>query len=187
MKRERRKRPGLPPVQIQITVAVRQLGPGANTAYFCQSPAELLDLLLADLASKIGCEVIDLQLDHDPMLRVREYRPRKGKPVASWYAPHAHDPDRLVWRSRRPQDAGSHLVKTYVRGERGQLSDTALAKRERRREKNPDKWTALRSMKKPKPRIKSRFGFPTNRSARKIQSRGFPPKGSRKFATRNPA
>ena len=152
-KRERRKRPGLPPPRVQMLVAWRQLGPPFSKFVGWAGPlGQHLTAAKAMLADKIGCAVDDLQLDHDPMLRVRKYKPRPGKPVASWYTPHAHDPDHLKWRSKRPQDPDSHKVKTYVRGDNGQHSDTALANRERARERNPDKWKGLRGPKKTKTR-----------------------------------
>lgn len=178
-KRERRKRPGLPPLAVQIAVVARQLGPNHEKAYACATRQHLLNLMLADLAVKIGCAVDDLQLDHDRMLRVREYKPRPGKPVASWYTPHAHDPDHLKWRSKRPQDPDSHKVKTYVRGAAGQFSDTALANRERARERDPDKWTGLRGLKK-----KRRAD--TNRPRAKIPQRKDPWQKGRKFNKHGP-
>lgn len=193
MKRERRKRPGLPPAAVQIVVVERQLvrhmvGPSHLWRRDGDSDGTYLARLLSLLSGCIGCEVADLQLDHDPMLRVRLYRPLDGKPVADWYVPHAHAVDFLVWRSKRPQDAGSHAIKTTVRGEHGQLSDVALAKRERRREKNPDKWKGLRGPKKPKGRHPANASRTQKRSSqlkripsRPIRSRGFPPPGSRPF------
>lgn len=183
MKKPRRKRPGLPPPTARLRVAMNDLDVGFTSRGILvtslhmlggEEIARELDLALAMLAKKHGCEVRDLRLDHDPMLRVRGYRPRAGQPVASWYTPHAHDAKFLKWRPQPPQFDGSHHVKTYVRGERGQLSDTALAKRERRRERNPTKWTSLRSLKKPKKSRPKRKGV-----SRPIRSRGFPPAGSR--------
>ena len=64
-------------------------------------------------------------LDHDPPLRSRAFNARTGK-----YTPGANDPRYLVYR-----EAEDHRVKTFVRGERGQYSDTILIARERKREK----------------------------------------------------
>jgi len=67
----------------------------------------------------------EAHLDHDPPLRSREFNP-----ITLKYKPDANDPDYLVWR-----DKEGHRVKTYVRGEHGQYSDTILIARERKREK----------------------------------------------------
>ena len=64
-------------------------------------------------------------LDHDPPLRVRAFNPRTGK-----YKPGANDHRYLVYRTEL-----EHRLKTYVRGEHGQYSDTILIARERKREK----------------------------------------------------
>lgn len=185
-RRPRRKRPGLPPLLTQCQVALGQLGHARPAASYRLANAEkhgelatLLTELLDELATSIGCAAADLQLDHEPMLRRREYRARPGKPIASWYTPHAHDPAHLLWRSKRPQDADSHHTKTYVRGPRGQLPDVMLANRERRHEKDPGRWLGLRGLKKPKHKRKHKPG-----PKRAIRSRGFPPAGSRPFRGR---
>lgn len=95
---------------------------------------KLLPSLLQAIAAKIGCEVQELRCDHDPALRPRPYNPRI-KNVAARYTPNANDPAALVWRPQPAEFEGSHHVKTNVRGERGQFSDVALIKRERRRER----------------------------------------------------
>jgi hypothetical protein len=51
------------------------------------------------------------------------------------YEPDANDPEYLVYRPHGAQHAGSHDVKTRIRGEHGQFSDIAMIKRQRRRER----------------------------------------------------
>lgn len=183
MTKERRKRPGAPPLPVQIEVAretLRDIGAYSIALQDDRKPhKQFLDGLLNAVAWHIGCQRADLRLDHDPMLRVRKYRPRRGTPIAAWYSPHAHDRRYLKWRPQPPQFEGSHHVKTYVRGERGQYSDVALAKRQRRREKDPTRWTEVRGLAKPKRRRAPRLG-----SGQRIPSRPFNSKGKRPFQRR---
>lgn len=83
-------------------------------------------------------------LDHDPPLRARAFNPRTGK-----YKPDANDPRFLIYRSQE-----EHRVKTYVRGEHGQYSDTILIARERKREKK--KAGKLPTYRWPKRKMRSR-------------------------------
>jgi len=120
------------------------------------------------------------------MLRTRGYDPAV-KRVADRYAPHAHDPDCLRYRPQPPEFAGSHHVKTNVRGEHGQYSDVVLAKRERRRERRElletvagpavDAFAVVAGPRRS-------FTFPVNKSTpkRKWPSRPFP--AGRGFGTR---
>jgi hypothetical protein len=101
------------------------------------------------LASCLGCDAKDLQLDHDPPLGARE---RKGDD----YKPAANDPDYLIYRPKV-----EHAVKTRIRGEHGQYSDLVLIKRERRRLKK--KIKAKRSW--PKRKMQSR-GFQSKKEGR---------------------
>lgn len=143
MNPEKRKRPPQPPTDVKLYVALRQLGAGHVPAEYLVEVA-VRDRCLgvafkaarAKLAVALSCPVEQLRIDHTWMLRTRAYKPRKGKPVAGWYIPHAHDPDYLRWRPQGAEFDGSHHVKTNVRGERGQYSDVVLAKRERRRERD---------------------------------------------------
>jgi len=64
-----------------------------------------------------------LHLDHDPPLALRQFDKLTGK-----YLPDANDPEYL-----RYIPADQHRIKTFVRGEHGQRSDTAQIKRNRRR------------------------------------------------------
>jgi hypothetical protein len=88
------------------------------------------------------------QLDHDPPLAARKkIRDKNGAVIG--YSPAANDPDFLVYRAKE-----DHRVKTYVRGEHGQYSDTVLIKRERKRDKK--KAGKLRKYRWPKRKLKSR-------------------------------
>jgi hypothetical protein len=116
--------------------------------------------LLGELARLMCCEVSDLRLDHDPPLALREKRYVKGTIV---YTPDANDLAHLFFRPHGAQFAGSHDIKTRVRGDHGQFSDLALIRREKNRrakklKKNPRFWR-------------------TPRSTRKWASRPFPRKG----------
>lgn len=87
---------------------------------------------------------VEAHLDHDPPLRARAFNDRTGQ-----YFPDANDPDYLVWR-----DKEGHRIKTYVRGEHGQYSDTILIARERKREKK--KAGKLPTYRWPKRKMRSR-------------------------------
>lgn len=149
------------PLAIRVEVAERQMRGFADRSLLPRShhtiidsvtileaPAgEKLKTLLEMLATRFGCPVKDLRLDHDPALANREKRARmptgqtfrvvivpKGATVLRYY-PDELDPEHLLYRPHGAEHEGSHDIKTRVRGERGQFSDLALLKRERRREK----------------------------------------------------
>ena len=92
----------------------------------------LLQEKLAILAETMNCQVSDFNLDHDPPLAAREKKWRNGQIVG--YIPDANDPEHLFYRPHGPQFEGSHLIKTNVRGDRGQYPDRVLIKRQQRRE-----------------------------------------------------
>lgn len=116
--------------------------------------------LLADripkLAELLGCDASGLRLDHNPALGVREKIINRAG-VHIGYRPDANDPEFLIYRS-----AHGHHIKTNVRGDGAQFSDTTLMKRERRRK---------------------RKAAGTKRRSRPIAKRKNPwgPKGSRPF------
>lgn len=171
----KRIRPPQPPTDIQLYVALRQLElvdaiAAVNGARQSRTLGRRLVDARNDLATAIGCSPDQLRIDHTWMLRVRAYKPRNGKPVASWYTPHAHDPEYLRWRPQGAEYAGSHHVKTFVRGEHGQYSDTALANRERHRERKAAGKT------RPKRKWASR-PFPSGRTF--AQQRWQPPSRSK--------
>lgn len=183
----KRIRPPQPPLKIKNLVALKQLlALEVNIFQHSRRDGEMLkeyrSRIMALLAEKLGCAVADLCVDHDPALRLRTYRPRNGRPVASWYTPHAHDPAFLRWRPHGPEFDGSHHVKTNIRGEHGQFSDTVLIKRERRREKTTvikkvKGFTQVRKVWNP-------LGPRYAKRSRPIQSRPFASKGSRPFNRR---
>jgi hypothetical protein len=120
---------------------------------------EMLKLAMFHLAIALKCEVSELRLDHDPPLAARQRLQYSGV-VRPTYIPDANDPDHLFYRPHGPQHAGSHLIKTNVRGDHGQHPDRVLIKRARRLTEN----------KPPKRKVK-------------IKSRGFD-KASRPFQKR---
>jgi hypothetical protein len=92
--------------------------------------ASTLHVMLHHLARESGCEVKDLQLDHDPALVLRpQFRTRLGKVR---YEPDANDPAYLFYRVK-----DSHKQKTHGlrRPDSPEFSDRVLAKRQRRRER----------------------------------------------------
>jgi len=91
--------------------------------------------LMDRFAELIGCKPEDLRLDHDPALGLRE---KTGEGKRTVYKPAANDPEHLIYRPHGAEYEGSHDVKTRIRGERGQFSDVALMKRERRRQKRAE-------------------------------------------------
>lgn len=176
------------PVEIKCRVVLRQLGemwidkvidanrPKRDAGYMVGVvglPGRSLGRLLSDkldaLAELLGCQVSDLRLDHDPPLGARPQE-RRGLGKKTYYIPDANDPEHLFYRPHGPQFAGSHLIKTNVRGDRGQHPDRVLIKKQRRRERDP----------KPKrgPQIRSKKS--TWPKGRKIQSAKRWPKKERK-------
>lgn len=145
------------------------------------------DAKLSELAALLLCDVTDLELDHDPALENREKLvllpsgkkasvtiPPPGAKVLRYY-PDANDPEHLKYRPKRPEQDGSHYVKTHVRGDHGQLSDNALARKEKRRLK--------KAARKGRPRRGKR-----NSPTRRLRSGSrWPPKGSRKVNWRKSA
>ena len=92
-----------------------------------------LRVLLAALREHWGLGPDDqIDLDHNPPLAARK---RTGEGKATVYDPPANDPNFLEYRPHDPQFAGSHKIKTNVRGDHGQFPDRVLIKRERRRQK----------------------------------------------------
>lgn len=174
------------PIEVRCRVVLRQLGESwpddvirANRfvprVVPSRSLGKLLAKLLTRLAEQIGCEVSDLRLDHDPALENREKLVEmpngrrhktvvvpKGAKVIQYY-PDANDPEHLRYRPHAPEFAGSHLIKTNVRGDRGQHSDRALAAKNKRIARNCDP-------KRKKAKIRSATRWPP-RGSRKVQNR----------------
>jgi hypothetical protein len=145
------------PVKVELEVALRQLGltpylvdlTVAHAVAHRQAGLHR-DFFLELLADKIGCPVAELELDHDPALENREKLvelsdgrrqrtvivPKEATVIR--YFPDANDPERLFYRPHGPEFAGSHLIKTNVRGDRGQHSDRAMAAKNKNIVKNRD-------------------------------------------------
>lgn len=160
------------PLGVRCIVALRQLN-GAPTVNFYGVRSDEIWLknnrravgkglrgLLDQLAKKFGCDVSDLRLDHDPPLGARP-KERRGLSKKTYYVPDANDPDHLVYRPHGPEFAGSHLIKTNVRGEHGQHPDRVLIKRQKRRERAEE-------LGRQKPKAKMRA------PKRKLRGAGFP-------------
>ena len=140
-----------PPIKIRCRVVLRQLGElfidniirenrFVPRVVPSRSLGKLLYEKLATLATLLNCEVSDFRLDHTLALENRAKVFKNGVHID--YDPPANDSEWLAYRPHGTQFAGSHDVKTRIRGDRGQLSDNALAKKERRRKarlrlKNP--------------------------------------------------
>jgi hypothetical protein len=179
-----------PPVEVRCRVVLRQLGemfiddvlnswrygPIDSLGYRGQGFGNLLKSRLEQLADLFKCEVSDLRLDHTWALENRAKLFKKGVHVD--YYPSANDPEWLGYRPHGTQFAGSHDVKTRIRGDNGQLSDNALAKKERKR---------LRKMAARKQSRSTRF--PKRSSQVKLRAKirsasRWPPKGSQKIPNR---
>lgn len=139
--------------------------------------------LLAPLAASLECEVSGLRLDHNPALGLRKKIMGlvNGERVIVGYIPHEHSVADLEYRS----DHGHH-IKTNVRGDGAQYSDTVLMKRERRRQKREagssrkkkgSKFQIAQNRKEGVQPFKRGVGFGSKSKAwpkgRKIESRGF--------------
>lgn len=142
-----------------------------KTAKRERSLGKLLALWLGKIAEQHGCEVSDLHLDHDPALENRKKVYRAGAHVD--YSPRANDPEHLFYRPYGPQFDRSHKIKTLVRGDHGQHSDAALARKNKRIARKRSQST----------------GFPkrpsqVKRSAKIRSANRWPPRGSRKIQNR---
>jgi hypothetical protein len=135
------------PLKVRMQVAWRQLEPkprGIGVGYLWT--LNRTDRLCEILTWIFGPS-LKVHLDHDPPLAARKkIRDKNGMVIG--YSPAANDPDFLVYRAKE-----DHRIKTFVRGEHGQYSDTILIKRERKREKKAGK---VRKYRWPKRKLKSR-------------------------------
>lgn len=176
------------PLKIRCLIVLRQLGemwPHDVIQEWRANPTvapehrptygKLLAERLRLLAALLRCELADLRLDHDPPLGAREKVFKNGEHVG--YKPGANDPEHLFYRPHGTGHAGSHDVKTRIRGDHGQFSDVALIKRARRRERKPAQKPGARptSSKSPKTgaQLKHRAG------KRRWPSRPFPKRNRR--------
>lgn len=127
----KRERPSSIPVGAQLAAAERQLAErfaGTPLTIVFTSGTRRLKVILDLLfdGAKTHC-------DHNPALILRAYNPRI-KNVAERYTPNANDPAYLVHRT--VQD---HHLKTNVRGDGAQRSDTAERMHQRRMDENRGK------------------------------------------------
>ena len=157
------------PLEVRCRVAMKALGELWPDQLLEEMGASktLLTMLLTKLAAVLVCDVTDLRLDHDPPLGLRPQE-RRGLGRKTYYVPDANDPEHLFYRPHGTQFAGSHDVKTRIRGDRGQFSDVTLIKRQRRRDRKA-KPVKRRSGSRPKLKVKWPKG-------RKLQSRNTWPK-----------
>jgi hypothetical protein len=152
------------PLEVKLRVILRQLGEMFPDDYVSEAKkhrtiGRRLRLRLEQFAATLGCEVKDLRLDHDPALALRQ-KLQYSSAVKPTYIPGANDPEYLFYRPHGAQFAGSHDVKTRIRGDHGQFSDVVLIKRERRRQRRelkPEKKTSRLSSKKPKSAVRKKY------------------------------
>lgn len=171
----KRERPSHIPLSVQVAVAERQLG---NTrekmeyVLFCSGTKRmsLANRLSIALGILFGAQTVNL--DHTWALIDRRYNQRI-KRVADRYTPNANDPAYLEWRPKARDATRSHDIKTFVRGDNGQLSDIGLRNKQRRMDRN----RGITKSKRPRKAIKSR-GFQKTPTKHKWASRPFGRKGS---------
>lgn len=135
------------PLEVKLRVLLRQRGEMfieevVERSKKLRNMSSLVAFHMAGLAKELGLESTrGLRLDHNPALGLRKKR-RTGRFVGHGknrievviYTPRANDPDSLLYRTDH-----AHHIKTNVRGDGAQFSDTALMKRERRRVKKSKK------------------------------------------------
>ena len=106
------------PIDVRCLVAARQLG--RDWSIKGQSRTEKLRIML-----KLLFPDGEWELDHNPALENRFFNKRTGK-----YTPDANNPDYLIYREKH-----AHKIKTLVRGDGAQLSDAAIARKRKRKER----------------------------------------------------
>lgn len=162
------------PLPVKVEVALTQLGEKNIGLQIARAKRQrrlraFLNILLERLATHFGCTVADLHLDHDPALvnreksvlindrRCRVVVVPKGATVIRYY-PDANDPEHLRYRPKPADAEHSHDVKTRIRGDHGQHSDLAMARKNKNIARNRDR---------------------TRRRATIKSANRWPPKGSR--------
>lgn len=142
-------RPHIPDA-VKIAVAWKQLNAPEPIAPWLTKEQRLRFSKYA-IAERLGCNVSELRLDHDPPLALRKYDAAKKA-----YTPDANDPKFLFWMTEL-----DHRTKTIIRGANGQHPDRVLIKKERRR----TRLTKKRKMKFawPKRKLQSRSTFQNGR------------------------
>lgn len=120
------------PLAVRCQVAARQVGyPLGSIESEDWSQTQLLDYLLSILRLKLGAA--QLQLDHHPALQNRTLIVFSGSQTVN-YDPPANDPAGLIYRTR-----DAHRIKTLVRGDGAQLSDAAIARKRKRKERKANR------------------------------------------------
>lgn len=181
------------PLKVRLIVAERQCdlrGINSGAIALLHSGGDRLKVMLNVL---FGDSTV--ALDHDPALvnrikrKVIAYdKKTDGVKFITRYSPDANDPRFLIYREAgKPGDGSDHDIKTRVRGEHGQHSDLALARKEKRRAKKRAKPGAgAKPKKRAAPASRPNSGFDSrdrghfrssvNKSApkRKWPSRPFP-------------
>lgn len=167
------------PIEVKCRVVLRQLGEMFPDEVLNERRRHhrgfgpFLKQKRQELADLLGCEVSDLRLDHDPPLGARvKHDYHKGDDMIgmtyfSVYEPDANDPEYLRYRPHGAQFAGSHDVKTRIRGDHGQFSDITLIKRQRRRERGPKPKRPFASVSGLK--VRSQKRKPSKTSAKKAR------------------
>jgi hypothetical protein len=142
------------PLAVRVVVAERQMAALGMLPY-AGTLGTRLKLGLADLFNGAKFE-----LHHRPALENRPLNRRKTDHV-----PPANDPAFLVYLLKDEE----HRIETYVRGQRGQLSDAGLRRKLKRMAKN-------RSPSKSRAKVRA-----AKRKRTIAGSNRWPPKGSRKL------
>lgn len=173
------------PIEVKLRVLLRQRGEMfvdevVERAKKLRNMSSLVAFHMAGLAQELGLTTTrDLRLDHDPALGLRKkwgtgryIGHGKNRIEVVVYTPKANDPEHLLYRTNH-----GHHIKTNVRGDGAQFSDTALMKRERRRVKKKSgrkrKWPLLATSKQ----LVSASRWATGRKfpkGQKLRSRSWP-------------
>ena len=127
-------RPSIP-IEVKMRVVLRQLGElfiddVISLAKEGRCLGDILKAKLSVLADLLGCNPDELRLDHNPALGLRDKIIRDNEIIG--YRPSANDPEFLIYRT-----AHDHHIKTNVRGDGAQFSDTVLMKRARKGRRAP--------------------------------------------------
>jgi hypothetical protein len=125
------------PLHVRLLVIERQARAGWNYSIMDQKLFEGYFPALKDrirMLLQVTFRADSVHLDHDPALENRiKVFDDNGKLIG--YQPDANDPEYLIYRTKP-----GHYIKTHVRGDGAQYSDTALAKRERKRNRTKKKY-----------------------------------------------
>lgn len=162
----KRVRPAIPDgVRIHVLL-MQQLRAGNNPFPNSRHEGESLRDMRKRLERTFFGDVA-VECDHVPRLEKRPYNPRV-KNVAARYTPNANDPLHLVYRTKQ-----DHHIKTNVRGDGAERSDTADRVHQRRLDAGRAAREAVRAG---KPKRRNKTGNKKRRvcswpTGRKLQSR----------------